>query len=115
MDSQRPQLELLAHAGRLLLENDESTGEIHRALTTTARSLTSEPCDVSVFYGGLAVTLGREGPLLLPVRELRFNMAVQAAVHSMLDQIRHGKLDAEAALAQLERGGECARAIHAGS
>ena len=45
MDSQRPQLELLAHAGRLLLENDESTGEIHRALTTTARSLTNEPCE----------------------------------------------------------------------
>ena len=103
MDSQRPQLELLAHAGRLLLENDESTGEIHRALTTTARSLTNEPCDVSVFYGGLAVSLGQEGPLLLPVRELRFNMAVQAAVHSMLDQIRHGMLDAEAALTQLER------------
>ena len=103
MDSQRPQLELLAHAGRLLLENDESTGEIHRALTTTARSLTNEPCDVSVFYGGLAVSLGQEGPLLLPVRELRFNMAVQAAVHSMLDQIRHGTLDAEAAFTQLER------------
>ncbi len=103
MDSQRPQLELLAHAGRLLLENDESTGEIHRALTTTARPLTNEPCDVSVFYGGLAVSLGQEGPLLLPVRELRFNMAVQAAVHSILDQIRLGKLDAEAALTQLER------------
>lgn len=103
MESQRVQLELLALAGRLLLENDESTGEIHHALTATARALTNEACDVTVFYGGLAVSLGKNAPLLVPVRELRFNMAVQAAVHSILDQIRHGKLDAAAALTQLER------------
>ena len=103
MDTERPQLELLALTGRLLLENDESTGEIHRALTTAARSLTNAVCDVTVFYGGLAVSLAGEGPLVVPVRELRFNMTVQAAVHSILDQVRQGKLNADTALTQLKR------------
>ena len=37
MESRRLQLELLAQAGRLLLEYNASSGEIRRALTTTAR------------------------------------------------------------------------------
>ena len=39
MTARRLQTELLLQAGRLLLEYNESTREIHRALTRTARTL----------------------------------------------------------------------------
>jgi uncharacterized membrane protein YjjP (DUF1212 family) len=103
MDSRRVQTELLAHAGRLLLEYNESTGAIHRAVVATARALTPEPCDVAVSYGGVAVTLAGDGPVRLPVRELRYNTALQARVHSTLHQVRRGELEPAAALEQLKR------------
>jgi uncharacterized membrane protein YjjP (DUF1212 family) len=101
MDARRAQLELLAHAGRLLLEYNESAGEIHRALAATARALTGDDCGVAVSYSGLAVTLAGEGPLLMPVRELRYNTAVQTRLHAILRQVRRGELDAAAALVRL--------------
>ena len=103
METRRLPLELLAHAGRLLLEYNESTGEIQRVLKATAKSLTDDVCDVAVSYGSLMVSLGADAPRRMPVHELRFNMAVQARVHSILDKVRRGDLDPAAALAQLER------------
>ena len=95
--------ELLACAGRLLLEYNESTGEIHRALTVTARKLTDEKFDLAVMYGGVVVSIGDGTPLLKPVRELRYNANLQARVRSILDDVRGGTLDPAAALASLER------------
>jgi uncharacterized membrane protein YjjP (DUF1212 family) len=103
MDTRRLHTELLAHAGRLLLEYNESTGGIHRALTATAGALTDEPCHVAVSYGGVAVSLAGEAPVLMPVRELRYNTAVQARVCTILEQVRRGELEPARALAQLGR------------
>ena len=103
METRRLPLEVLAHAGRLLLEYNESTDEIQHALTTTANSLTDDVCDVAVSYGSITVSLGADGPLRTPVPELRFNMAVQARVHSILEELRRGDLNPAAALAQLKR------------
>src|SRR5262249_4495068 len=103
VETRRLQTELLVHAGRLLLEYNESTGAIHRALTATARALTDETCHVAVSYSGVAGSLAGEGPTPEPVRELRYNMAVQARVHEILDQVRRGQLDVSAALACLGR------------
>ena len=101
MTALRLQTDLLVQAGRLLLEYNESTGEIHRALTAAAKALTDEPCHVAVSYGGVTVSLAGEAPSLLPVRELRYNTAVQARVHDVLGQVRRGELDAPTALACL--------------
>src|SRR5262245_13053361 len=101
MSAPRLQTKLLLQAGRLLLEYNESTGAIHRALTATARTLTDETCHVAVSYRGVAVSLAGEGPELESVRELRYNTAVQARVHEVLEQVRRGKLDASAALTRL--------------
>jgi uncharacterized membrane protein YjjP (DUF1212 family) len=101
MSARRLQTNLLLQAGRLLLEYNESTGAIHRALTATARALTDETCHVVVSYRGVAVSLAGEGATLEPVRELRYNMAVQARVHGILEEVRRGELDAPAALARL--------------
>jgi uncharacterized membrane protein YjjP (DUF1212 family) len=101
MDTRRVHTELLVHAGRLLLEYNESTGAIHRALTATARALTDEPCHVAVSYGSVAVSLGGEAPVLMPVRELRYNTAVQARVRSILEQVRRGEIEPVTGLAQL--------------
>jgi uncharacterized membrane protein YjjP (DUF1212 family) len=49
----------------------------------------------------VAVALAEEGPALEPIKELRYNTAVQARVHEILEQVRQGKLDASAALACL--------------
>src|SRR6516225_4333458 len=103
MGARRLQLELLSHAGRLLLEYDESTGVIHRTLAATARALTRDDCNVAVAYGGVTVSLAGEGQVLMPVRELRYNTALQARVHSILHQVRRGELDPGTALAQLRR------------
>ena len=100
---QRLQTQLLAHAGRLLLEYNESTKEIHRTLENTSRALSSEKCDVVVSYRGVAVSLGGQGALLMPVRELRYNAALQARVHSILAQLCDGKLEPSAVLAQLQQ------------
>src|SRR5262245_35184984 len=93
--------ELLLQAGRLLLGYNESTAVIHRALTTTASALTGEPCQVLVTYRGVAVSLAGESPDLVDVEELRYNSAVQAQVHQILDQTRAGRLDQAAALVRL--------------
>jgi uncharacterized membrane protein YjjP (DUF1212 family) len=103
MCDRRVQTDLLVQAGRLLLAYNESTQEIHRALTTTARALTDEACHVAVAYRGVTVSLGREGGAIEPISELRYNMAVQARVHDILEQVRSGRLDASAALTRLER------------
>jgi uncharacterized membrane protein YjjP (DUF1212 family) len=86
-----------------MLEYDESTEAIHRTLTVTSRALSDDACQVAVSYGGVAVSLAGEAPLLMAVRELRYNMAVQARIHTILDQVRRGGLEPAAALAQLHR------------
>jgi uncharacterized membrane protein YjjP (DUF1212 family) len=93
--------ELLLQAGRLLLDYNESTEAIHRDLLATARVLTDEPCHVAVSYRGIVVSLARETPAQEPVRELRYNAAVQVRVHAILEQVREGDLDPATALAQL--------------
>jgi uncharacterized membrane protein YjjP (DUF1212 family) len=103
MSTRRLQTELLAQAGRLLLEYNESTRAIHRALSATARALSDEACQVAVSYSGVAVSLAGEAPVLMPVRELRYNTAVQARVHTILKQVRQGKLEPATALTQLGR------------
>jgi uncharacterized membrane protein YjjP (DUF1212 family) len=96
------QTRLLLQAGRLLLEYNESTEGIHRALATTARALTDETCEVVVSYRDVAVSLAGEAPALAPVKELRYNAAVQAQVHGILELVRRGDLEPSAALARLE-------------
>src|SRR5262245_59300798 len=103
MSTRRLHTELLVNAGRLLLEYNQSTGAIHRTLAATARALTDEACHVAVSYNGVAVSLAGEGPALLPVRELRYNTAVQARVHTILEQVRRGELEPATALARLGR------------
>jgi uncharacterized membrane protein YjjP (DUF1212 family) len=97
------QAELLATAGRLLLEYNDSSGSIQRTLAATARALSDDEFRVVVFYGGVIVSLGGEPPLTAPVRELRYNQALQARVHAILANVRDGELDAQAALDQLTR------------
>jgi uncharacterized membrane protein YjjP (DUF1212 family) len=103
MTPRRLQTELLAHAGRLLLEYNESTEAIHRALMATSKVLSDEACHIAVAYNGVAVSLAGEGPALMPVRELRYNTAIQARVHTILVQVRRGELEPATALAQLDR------------
>jgi len=69
--------EILGNAGRLLLEYNESTAEIHRTLEATNQALTAEKCDVVVSYGGEAVSLAGDGSLLMPVRDPRYNAALE--------------------------------------
>ena len=76
MATRRLQTEMLLYAGRLLLEYNESTGAIHRALTATARALTAEACNVAVSYSGVTVALAGDAPMLMPVHELRYNTAL---------------------------------------
>lgn len=99
----QPILLLLAHAGRLLLEYNESTGEIHRTLSTTARTLTDDQCDFAVAYGGVAVEMSGSPPLLMPVRELRYNAALQVRLNSILQEVQAKHLDPNRALTQLQR------------
>jgi uncharacterized membrane protein YjjP (DUF1212 family) len=97
------QTQLLLRAGRLLLEYNESTRVIDRALTQTAKALTEDTCHVLVSYSGVAVSLAGAGAVLEPVSEIRYNMALQARVHEILEQVCRGSLDAAAALARLEQ------------
>jgi uncharacterized membrane protein YjjP (DUF1212 family) len=101
MSTRRLQTELLVHAGRLLLEHNESTRAIHCALTATSRAISGGACQVVVSYSSVAVSLAGEAPVLMPVRELRYNTAVQARVHRILEQVRRGELAPATALAQL--------------
>src|SRR5262249_50832380 len=95
MSARRLQTELLVHAGRLLLEYNESTEGIHRALKATARALTDETCHVVVSYQGVAVSLAREGATVEPVSELRYNVAVRVRIHEILEQVRRADLEPE--------------------
>ncbi len=101
MRDRQLECELLLQAGRLLLEYNESTAEIHRALAATAKSLSLADCQVAVSYGGIAVTLAGGNPAMQTARALRYNSAVQTRVHGILEQVRGGKLDAPAALARV--------------
>ena len=101
MSVRRLQTDLLLQAGRLLLEYNESTGAIHRSLTATARALTDEACHVTVDYRGVTVSLAGEHAVPESVTELHYNMAVQARVHQILEEVRQGRLDVSAALACL--------------
>lgn len=103
MTDRRLATNLLLHAGRLLLEYNESTGEIHRALDDTAKSLSDERCRVSIAYHEVAVSLADDGPAHETVPELRYNAALQTRVHEILDQVRRGALDAVSAQAWLSR------------
>jgi uncharacterized membrane protein YjjP (DUF1212 family) len=103
MSNQSALTKLLAQAGRLLLEYNESTGAIHDALMSTAKALAGATCRLAVSYGGVALALDGEPPVLEPVRELRYNTALQAQVHQILAQVRQGHLDAASALTRLER------------
>jgi uncharacterized membrane protein YjjP (DUF1212 family) len=102
MSDLRLQIDLLLQAGRLLLEYNESTEAIRRALMATARALTDAHCEVRVTYRGLAVSIAREGPAMEPVKELRYNMAVLARVHAILERVRRGELAVSAALGMLK-------------
>jgi uncharacterized membrane protein YjjP (DUF1212 family) len=102
MSAARLQMELLLQAGRLLLEYNESTGAIHGSLMATARALTDDTCHVVVSYGGVTVFLGEEVAARAPVKELRYNTALQARVHEILGQLRRGDLDSSAALVGLK-------------
>lgn len=96
------QTKILAYAGRLLLQHNESTGEICKSLDVTALAITPEKCDVTVSYDGVTVALSDDTPLKMPVRELRYNAALQAGVHSILGRVQHGELELPVALDQLE-------------
>jgi len=102
MVERRAIAELLASAGRLLLEYNESTGNIHRSLTATASALTRDKLEVSVHYGGVLISIGDDPPEFTPIKELRYNATLQARVHSILDDVRRGKLDVASALAKLQ-------------
>jgi uncharacterized membrane protein YjjP (DUF1212 family) len=101
MSARHLHVDLLLEAGRLLLQYNESTGTIDRALTATARALTDDACHVVISYRGVAVSLAGGVPALEPVRELRYNTALQARVHEILERVRRGDLDASAALVRL--------------
>src|SRR5262245_33904376 len=98
MSATRLQTNLLLQAGRLLLEYNESTAAIHRALMCTATALSDKTCHIAVSYGSVAVSLAGEGPALESVSELRYDTSVLARVHEILDQVRRGQLGTEAAL-----------------
>lgn len=92
---------LLARAGQLLLEYNESSAATSEALVATAQSFTTERCYVAVSYRSIVVALGDGAPVLRTVRELRLNAAVQTQIHEVLEQVRCGECDIEFALASL--------------
>src|SRR6476660_1933338 len=97
----RIETELLATAGRLLLEYNDSTRAIESTLAATAAALTTEPLNIAVNYRGVAVALGSETPLLKPVAELRYHAALQAKLHAILDCVRRKAIDPAIALSEL--------------
>jgi uncharacterized membrane protein YjjP (DUF1212 family) len=95
------EIDLLARAGRLLLEYNESTQAIHSALTATAQAL-GLSCQLAVSYNGVTVALPGEVPVLEPVHELRQNVCIQTRVHRILDQLRGGSLKPVEAIRYLD-------------
>jgi uncharacterized membrane protein YjjP (DUF1212 family) len=94
---------MLGNAGRLLLEYNESTREIHRSIAATAQAITDDKCDVAISYNGVAIALADHAPLIMPVRELRYDAALQARVHSLLRRVQSREIDVPEALAHLKR------------
>src|SRR4051812_14168748 len=92
------QTQMLSRAGKLLLEYNESIGAIERVLTTTSQKVSNEAYEFVVSYNGVLVTLADEKPLIQPVREFRYNAALQARVHSILQRVRDDEIDASHAL-----------------
>lgn len=92
MSTHQLETEMLVDAGRLLLEYNESSAEIHRALESTARAMTGEDCRVSVAYRGISVSFGGGPPAFEPVAELRYNTALQSRVHAILEQVRRAEI-----------------------
>ena len=101
MSARDLQTDLLLEAAALLLEYNESTGEIQRALQATANTISNEPCHLVISYDGVAIALGDQSPKLRPVRELRYNTTIQARVHEILRQVRQQQLEPSTALASL--------------
>jgi uncharacterized membrane protein YjjP (DUF1212 family) len=102
MSARRLETNLLLQAGRLLLEYNESTEAIHRALISTAKSLTDKSCSVLISYRGVAIALGGETQAFEPIRELRYNNAVLTRIHEILNQVRSGDLEPSTALEDLQ-------------
>ncbi len=98
----RMQTRLLLRAGQLLLEYNESTAAIQRALVTTASALGGSACHVVIYYGSVAVSLDGGSPSQVSVPELRYNTAVQARVHEILAQVCRHQLDMDAAVSLLD-------------
>ncbi len=86
-----------------MLEYNESTGEIERTLATTARAITNERLVLNPSYGGIALSVGDESPVLMRVRELRYNAALQTRVHHILKSLQQGTIGVSMALAELEQ------------
>src|SRR5690242_12873441 len=82
----------LAEAARLLLEHNESTTAIRRAVQRTARAVGAEPDYLAVSYGGVTVGLAGGSPVSLAVEELRYNTALLTRVHETLAEVRERKL-----------------------
>ena len=49
------------------------------------------------------MSVAGDGPLLMPIRELRYNATLQTRVHSILRLVRRGDLEPSTALVQLKR------------
>jgi uncharacterized membrane protein YjjP (DUF1212 family) len=98
MDTPHTQAEILARAGQMLAEYNESAGAIHRTLNATGRKLTSEDIEVAVSYREIIVRLGDDAPVFKEFRELRYNATAQSRVHRILSDLRRGEIDLAAAL-----------------
>jgi hypothetical protein len=81
---------MLAYAGRLL-EYNESTGR-STAQRGDCTGDTDEKCDVAVSYNGVAIALADKRPLIMPVRELRYN-AVSSPCPLLLRGVKRGEID----------------------
>lgn len=93
---------LLAEAARLLLEHNESTTAIHRAVTRTARAVGAEVDYIETSYGGVTVGIAGANPVSRPVEELRYNTALLTRVHETLAEVRAGQLTPAEALSRVE-------------
>jgi uncharacterized membrane protein YjjP (DUF1212 family) len=101
MQDHRTQSELLAYAGRLLLEYNESTGEISRTL----KSLTppGEQCEIAVSYLAVTVLVDGENPVSSSALEIRYDNSLQVNVHDVLSQFQKRETSSAEAMAQLQR------------
>src|SRR5689334_18617791 len=86
--------EVLLEAGRILLEYNESSGEIVRTLKETAKALGDSPPHLALTYRGIALSVPGAAPALKTVDELRFNAAVQERTHQILSRLRRHEIDA---------------------